>query len=91
MKKERSQYREKKEARRDEWRTEDKATNSLLVKKERKRGEKRMVVTKKYETKTKGRERTGSDKERKFEFEMNSKPGRKKRYTRPVVHVERKK
>ena len=91
MKKERSQYREKKETRRDQLTKEDKATRSLLVKNEIQRGEKRIEVKKKFETKTKGRERTGSDKERKFEFEMNSKPDRKKKYTRPVVHVEMKK
>lgn len=91
MKKERSQYREKKETRIDQLRQEDKATRSLLVQNEMQRGEKRIAVKKKFETKTKGRERTGSDKQRRFEFEMNSKPDRNRSYTRPVVHVEMKK
>ena len=87
----RIQKREQKKSRRNSLRKEDKARRSQSRKQDPKREKARISVVKKFETKTKGRRLTGDEKERRFQFEMNSKSGRKQAYTRPVVHVERKK
>jgi hypothetical protein len=75
----------KETGKRMDYRMEDRARRSLCMK-ERGRQEERLRVSKKYETKTKGRKRS-IDKEASMEFENHVKSTRKTVYTRPVVHV----
>jgi hypothetical protein len=71
-------------------RREDRAMRDRSRKSDEKVREKRINLSKKFETKTKGRV-VSIDKEMGFEFEIHQEPKVEMVYTRPVVHVDMKK